>query len=903
MRERTKLLVLLLTVYSCVNTFAQTGSIKGSVFDKSTGETLIGATILLEGTTKGTISDFDGNFELSLVQPGKYNIICQFVSYETQKLSDVTIEDNEEFVSLFYLEEEVTKLDEVKVVARKRRESEQLLLTERKEASFAVESIGAQELARKGAGNVATGVKKISGVSMIGNHQLFVRGLGDRYNSIQFNGLPIASPDPTKKIIKLDIFPTDIVEALIVSKVFNVNNYADYTGALINIYAKKYPTSPFIKLDFELGYNNLSTLKDFKQMEVLGGQTFGLNLEQRRKSVPENAKQYNLSQKWSENIFDASMEHSNSTSMPNQNYAISAGKLFNIGNKQLGLLVSSKLNNDYKIFLNTPEVVLRADGTNQSKFTKDSYVYGTNFSNLVNLSYKQNVDNRISFNFLFLRNTSDRLSEKTGRTYDNEVFVRYGEFKSHTLISNQLFGQHTINDKLMLNWGAGYQLASSETPDTRQLVLEQGSDAYYFFDLNAQETMRKVSELNESEFSSKINIEYKFSNAAKLQVGGQALLKSRSYDAFLYYYNVKGISNSQTNSEYAAGLLNNENFANGSVSLKNGSIYNNKYNADLKVTSAYINYIHILNKLTVDFGVRVELSQMNIQAFNESGFPDSPIKLINNDFFPAIHIKYKTTTNSNFRLSASRTITRPSFNEKSTSKLVPEYGKPLEHGNPELINSLNSTIDIKWEIFPHSHELVSIGFYAKVIENPIERVARKSGGNNIYTYQNTSKGIVSGAELELKKKWSNIITGVNASYIFTQINIPENANETNKERALQGASPYIVNADIGYIFNYGSDNNHTSSISAIYNVYGRRLWSVGADGIGDSYEMPYHTLKLLIRNDFNKKLSVSFSVENILDQQITLEQDYYTESGEILQKQILQIPLGTEFKLGLSYKF
>lgn len=883
---------------------SQTGSIKGVIIDSASNESLIGATILLDETLKGTISDLDGNYIISNVQTGTYNIVCSYVSYKTMIIRNIRIDENQEVIINFNISESLASIDEVKVTARKRRENEQYLLLERKKASIASESIGNQELSRKGAANVSEGVRKISGISMIGDKQLFARGLGDRYNSVQLNGLPIASPDPTKKIIRLDIFPTKIVDALSVSKVFVVDNYADYTGALIDIASRQYPTEPFLEIKAGAGYNTTSTGKELKQLSYSGNGYAGLNLSARRSSVSSDAKRYNLTDTYNYDLFETDMSYTSKRALPNHAIALSTGKMFTIKRRQLGVLFSTQLDNEAQLLPQAKEVILRSDGTNQSRFTTDAYRYSTNFSNLLNISYRHNADNYVNYNFLFFRNTLDRFSEKNGRTYDDDVFVRYGEFTSHTLINNQLFGNHSLSDKWNTEWGVGYALASSETPDTRQLVLQpRSSGQYTYFDLNAQETMRKVSELNEHELTGKLKFNYKIKNLGIITFGAQTRLKNRNYDAYLFYYNVRGISEVETNREDAHLVLNDENFANESIWVKNGSIYENKYDASLSIIAAYTNYLHRFNKLTVNIGVRAEFSNLEITPY-EAGYARKPVKLSSNDFFPAIHFKYTNTDKSNIRLSVSRTITRPGFNEKSPSKLVPEYGKPLEHGNPDLLNSYSHNIDIRFEIFPRPQELISIGVYGKQIQDPIERVARKSGGNNIYTYQNTNEGIAAGVELELKKTIRNLYAGFNAAYIYTQIKIPESSVETNKTRALQGASPYLINADLGYIFRYGNEDKHASSIALVYNVYGPRIWSVGADGIGDSYELPYNTLNLVIRNKLFNRLEIDFAIKNLLDEAMVLEQDYYDSGNNIAgRKSILEIKPGIEFKFSIGYKF
>ena len=219
-------------------TALQAASIKGVVKDKASKEALIGATVQIVGTTNGTITDFDGNFEFPNLPDGKYQLEVRYVSYETM-IYTVEIKNDQDAVLELELSNDGEQLSEVTVVARKNLEGERMLLLERQKSTVAIENIGAKEMSIKGISNVEEGVKKISGISIASAGQLIVRGLGDRYSATTLNGLPIASPNPDNKLIPLDIFPASTVKNITVSKVYEADAFADYSGALIDISTKE----------------------------------------------------------------------------------------------------------------------------------------------------------------------------------------------------------------------------------------------------------------------------------------------------------------------------------------------------------------------------------------------------------------------------------------------------------------------------------------------------------------------------------------------------------------------------------------------------------------------------------------------------------------------------------------
>ena len=240
---------------------AQAFTVKGVVIDRSTKEPLIGATVQVSGTTVGAITDMDGRFELNRIEGGSCTLVVQYVSYRTEQIQ---VQKGQSQELVIALAPDDQQLDEVTVVAKKNLENERALMMERQKSSVAIENIGAKEMSAKGISNVEEGVKKITGVSIASAGQIIVRGLGDRYSTTTLNGLPIASPNPDNKLIPLDLFPTSTVKNITVSKVYEANAFADYSGAHIDIGTKEQTGEDFFSVSFNTGgkFNTLGNMKE-----------------------------------------------------------------------------------------------------------------------------------------------------------------------------------------------------------------------------------------------------------------------------------------------------------------------------------------------------------------------------------------------------------------------------------------------------------------------------------------------------------------------------------------------------------------------------------------------------------------------------------------------------------------
>lgn len=878
--------------------------VEGKVKDATTGEALIGATIfVLENEKLVTITDYEGNYSLQ-VPTGTYTLVCSYISYEESHIPRILFEKGKNKLINFQLATSSVSINQVTVTARANVENELVALSQQQKAVVMETSMGASELSRKGASNVAAGVKKMSGISMIGNSQLFVRGLGDRYNQSQINGMPIPSPDPTKKVINLTLFPSDVVKTIGVTKVYTPSNNADYSGALINIETKDYPDKKFLTVGAGVGYNSQTTGKTFNVSNTKSTSYFGLDAQSRSTVLPNEYKIVNRKQTslgTGSDIFSSPMGYQSTNALPAFSANISTGNTYALKNSKVGILFSTSFDNDYNTQLHVYDAELKADGTLKNRFYKDSYTYSTLQTSLLHISHISSKGSIIKANAFYTSSTEDVIEQKyDGWSNESDsLYVYNTEYTNNKLMYLQLLGKKTIKNKVDVEWKTGYSSATNNVPDRRQVSYVQNYNKWTVYNLNLQESLRAFTEQSEEIYSGELTGSFKKESIkTKFTFGTQASYKTKQFNSYVYYYNLAGVNSIITDPSNPDEIFAKENFENDNIFVKNGNTHPMNYKGNLILVGTFADAVYSgIEKTIIQAGVRYEYSDLQVIGYNQAGI-ENPTSLKAHDLLPAINTKYSINEKSNMRVALSRTITRPSFYETSPASVIPKFGEPKTEGNQNLVNAYNTNVDVKYDKYPKKGEMFSIGIYGKTLTNPIEMVAKPTGGTILYTFKNTEKGIASGVELEYKKLIQDAyFIGCNASYIYTFIQVSETANETEKKRAMQGASPYVVNADAGYQFSYGDEQQHTSSVALVYNVYGKRLYAVGTDGMGSVFEMPYNTLDVLVKNKLFTDWNVQLNVRNILNPSVKYVQGVsYNEQTESYSK----LEKLTDYKKGVS---
>tara|TARA_B110000091_G_scaffold101496_1_gene110464 strand:+ start:2173 stop:4998 length:2826 start_codon:yes stop_codon:yes gene_type:complete len=931
--------LLLATSYSLL---AQNGSISGSIIENHKGSKISVpfATVAVIESMQGTTTNFDGNYKIENIIPGTYKLVASFIGFKADT-SVITISANENKILNKTLDKNSQLLKEFQVEAKVSRESVNILLMEQKNASEIKQSIGAQELERKGISDVATGLTKVTGITMVEGKSMFVRGLGDRYNLATWNGALLASPNPDQKVIPLDLFPTDILSNLGVDKVFSPRYFADYAGARIDIVSKDYPESPFFKFELGTSINSRTTFQDFEGRK--NGKMEYLGFDGGKRDLPNSVSTLKNNQYETPKLEDhtypykTGLNNGNDKAMPATSIGVSGGNFYKVGKEGgVGFILLANFDNKYQ---NKEGVdrVLKADRAVMTDYNYTSSEYNTNTTTYGNLYFKINKKNSISMNGLFLNSSENNATTHLGYNNDQskDLITTRNPYFQNQMYNVQLLGKHKFlkQDKLFFTWNGSYSNAKNEEKDRNQLVWLKNENANHEFNtLDLAANHRWWSQLEEKQTSFNGEIQFKFrfiseendkSNQGKMYVGFNYLDKNREFDWRQINYRIDRsyISSpliGEVNQQNPDAYLNDENFDAGHYDFKEQRDPSSQYFGSLNIKATYANveYYLVPDKFQVMVGLRVEKSNQMIRYKQLGDRYSNPLRANSIDtlnFFPSLGGKYVVNKTTNVRFAFSQTMSRPMFREMAPIQYLPYFGGVQEQGNSNLQNGYIYNGDLKYEWFPTRGEMIAVTIFGKYLSKPIERI-RMEAATPLATYINTDKAYVGGIELEITKNLGNIIKadsgwvknvllGVNASYLYSQVLIDTtnknqgNINVTNVNRQLQGASPFLLNADITYRLNW-KKAKVISDLTLSYNRSGKRITEAGVLGLPDIYEKSVNTLNFIWKNKIKENFTLDFKVYNILDPKIEKTQEFAAQTEVVSSYQ-----MGLTFAVKVGYRF
>lgn len=889
-------LILLLTLTTMA---VMADNLKGHITDRQTGEPLPGATVQVEGTTQGAVADMDGLYLLPLSK-GTHNLVVSYVGYRQRQLKRVTVTG--ETTLNIALDVDAQALSEVSVVARKQLEGERALQTERQQASFAIENMGAKEMKLKGISNVLEGVKKLSGISVANAGQLIVRGLGDRYSHTTLNGLPIASPNPDNKLIPLDLFPSETVQHITVSKVYEASAFADYSGAHIDINTREQVNDDFFQVGFQVG-GAMNTLgHDRLQMDRDGSLFSSPSIDPKALKLSLNDFDNYIRER---DIFRTGFDVSRQSTLPDMGGSLSMGKQIAVGNQKLSLLLAGNLNNGYQRMADAFFKTLEATGNVQNDFAYDSYAQTLKCVALGSIGYTLRRSDRIGYTLFYSRNATDTYQLRQGvDAEDHQLTGSNNVTHIYTLQNHQLNAQHHfgVGDRWTLTYGGSYSKTSSEEPDRRQVMfLHDEEGTMSLFKLNRQETMRYFGSLDEKEWNAHAALRRKWGEENALELGANYKDKSRDYMGTRFYYNVNRLNPTIISPFDTRDYLNHSQVADGNLVIERKMQPKDSYLAGHRIAAAYLQGdFRLWKSLSVNLGLRWEHSQQHVNYATDGGEKYAERRDLNcDDLFPALNLKYQLPATHTLRFAASRTVTRPSFIEMAPFLYQESYGAAQIRGNGDLQNGYNYNFDLRYEWFGQQENMISITGYFKYLDNPIERVQGLNGGATVHTFQNADNGLAAGAELELRKQLpAGLRLTANVSYMYTNVKLPEAGAYTNKERSLQGASPILANADLTWMPHLGGDRQ--LSLALLYNLQGKRIHAVGVSGLGDVKQDALHTLNFNAQYRCNRHLSLSLQVSDLLNRHVTFRQDVPTTGQRVVVEQYRE---GSAMQVGATYRF
>ncbi|AHM61623.1 outer membrane receptor protein [Flammeovirgaceae bacterium 311] len=944
------LLFSFLAAFTPVGAFAQSGTIRGQIIDGGTGEPLLGATVQIDGTSIGSITDLDGKYTIK-TEPGTVNLRVSYISYSALTIRDVAVKADEVTVVDARLVSAEETLQEIVVEAKALRDNETALLTMQKKSAVVLDGISAQQFSRSGDSDAAAAIRRITGVSVQGGKYVYVRGLGDRYTKTSLNSAQIPGLDPDKNTIQMDLFPSNLVDNIVVYKTFSPELPGSFSGGYVDITTKDFPNQFTLQFSGTIGYNENASFNDNFLTHTNSSPGFlGLTASDRAMpdvlkgdladvgvafSSPSEAQLLDRQSDALQGGFAPQAE----TSFTNHSFSLSVGNQKNVFKRPLGFVGGFSYQKSYDQYSNGQRGYFLLPGTTEepSLDTTQQYsVYNNSTESVLwgaifNTSYKISPNHKLGVNLMYNHSADGSTTYQQGvhpyhfGTNDpsKQIEARALAYTQRGMATGQVKGEHRVTSRnIKINWLGSYTKLNQDEPDLRffnnfrEVVGE--NTVYNAVNANLVAPSRYFRDMDETNTEGKVDVEIPFlyqARDAKVKVGGTYLERERDFNERILQYR-QGTSpvrqyQGDSDAYFATDNLGWNPNGGSSIFIRDETDKGGTYYGLEKLPAAYAMIdLPVTSSFRVSGGVRYE--QTNIFLNNVQLEENDPAKYAHvkgGDFLPGVNITKTLMDNMNLRLGYGRTVARPNFRELSLFTTFPFLGAVGERGNPDLKRVKIDNLDIRWEYYPIPTEYLSVSLFYKSFKDPIERVFNPLSQDlaQEINYRNVSSASVYGLELEVRKDlafigdfFRNFRTGVNASLIYSAVDIDPQELETirlndpdrDESRPMYGQSPYLINSYLSY-------ESETNRIAAnlVYNVYGRRLAVIGGfSGIPDVYEQPRNTLDFNIKKGIGKHLAVKLAAQNLLNAR-------YKETHEFKGEEYIykQYQVGRTYSVGFTY--
>lgn len=910
---------------------SQTGIIKGTIIDSNTKESLIGATVVIQGTTKGASTDFDGNYQIDKVKAGSYNLVISYISYDNQIIR-VDVAEGKETVLDIALKSATLNIDEVKVTAKRRDNTEVSMISNIKSSNLIVSGITAQQIGKSQDKDAAEVIRRVPGITITDGRFVVVRGLIERYNSVMLNGSSAPSFEADKRAFSFDAIPSGMIDNILIYKSPAPELPADFAGAAINVETKSNADENSVTISYTTKYVENTTFSD-KFETYNGGKTDWLGFDDGTRDIPNGVPAvsafkdlYNWKSiddymtKTNElvrvsKLFSNNWEPKSKSPLPDQSLSITSQRRFVLGKVSLGNISSFSYNSSsdiqnvnrlqYEDYSSEQKRMIKAfDFLDQKskESVKIGFIHNWNllYGNNQKLEFR-NLVNQMGNKTTNIRNGVNYYNVDTIRAYD----LRY---ESRFIYSGQLAGeQHFNNNRTKLNWVAGYGYTKNTQPDNRRLTYmldtDEESSRYnqYFLRMqnvpNAYLGGRLWLNLNEHIYNYKVDFEHNFKlfnspTDFTLKTGIAYEHKKRSFGSRLIgavaYSNPPDIFYQEPSQIFAEENIYFDQTApynqNG-ITYRDNTSAKDSYDGEDRILAGYLGLkIPITSKINIYGGFRVEKFKRNISNFYEKTGNTDNLDIVRDttNFFPSVNFTYNINDKNLFRFSYGKTTNRAEFREMSNFDYQDFDMFAIIHGNDTLKSAYIDNYDLRYEWYPSPGEIVSIAAFYKDFKDPIEVFLIPAGTGYDYKPFNTEKAYSMGIELDARKQFSefkesagflhylkNLTLIFNTSLIKSEINTSLQGFARDKKRIMQGQSPYIINLGL----NYASEVSKFS-VGINYNRLGKRIAYVGNPLTPHTWELPRNSLDLTLQKELGKRVTFKAGVKDILNNNVRFVQYY-----------------------------
>jgi len=809
-----------------------------------------------------------------------------------------------------------SEVEEYVILAPKNKGSLTDLIEVRKQSHQVSEVLAAEQMSRQGDSDVASSLRRVTGLTLMSGKYIYVRGLGERYSAVQMNGFSVPSPEPARRVVPLDLFPASLLESVIVQKSFSADLPAEFGGGLVQLKTRSIPEQLFaqITLGENLGLPNevlaysggssdllakddgtralpapiLNFLKTGQKIDSLG-------IEEQRGLGQSLKKNYNIYQK----KYD---------SLPSFNLAL--GNQWSGNDFQMGAVSSIKFSseNDFKQKI-TQAVDVPSEGKLEvtQKGISENSEMESRWTGTLDLGLKIKEKAKLNAHFTQLRHATDQVSiqEKSGSgVNDYSRKTTQSSWVERHMSIQQWQGEYDFSsefakeNKLLVRWGKSQ--AERFAPDNKEYTYKKTSaQEPYRLDPEASGNLRTYGELQD--FSEESGIEYSFRTENLLglenhwKMGGGWIQRGRFSEVYRLQYVKDYLSGQEPDLERSPDQI----FSEGDKwVLRNQTEGADSYRGQQRQSSVYLqSNTKINNNWSMGIGGRGEWSHQDVKTF----FYYAPAEFQSRggletfDLLPAYSVNWSPSDALRVRWIYGETVSRPDFRELSTSRYLDDQTGYEAMGNAELKTTIIQNLDHRWEYYFSEDEYVSLGVFHKKFISPIEEVFLPIAGTLLKVPKNALSATNRGYEIEFRqsmrglsrdlRRWSLF---ANFSQIDSQVELDpaSRANLTSQNRPMQGQSPYVINLQIQY-----DRPVMGTQATLLLNQIGERISEVGTDLRPDIIEKAYPQVDFVIQQNFRKKTKFQFKVKNILDPDVEAYQ------GPVVVRSYKN---GTSYALGLT---
>ncbi|SET29380.1 TonB-dependent receptor [Nitrosomonas marina] len=907
------------------------GMISVQVLSAETSRPVKDVQVFISGLRQQFRTDEKGNMEAT-IPAGNYSVSLLHPAYSSQTQDEVEISLDQTTDLSFTLTPAGVELAEYVVLEPHLAGTLASVIEEQKASSEVTTVLGAEQFSRSGDSDVASALRRASGLTLVGGQFIFIRGLGERFSSTLINGAAIPSPDATRRVVPLDLFPTNFLDSVLVQKTYSSDRPGEFAGGTLEMRTRGIPDEFFFNFSTSTGINDNASFSD--NLSYKGGGTDFLSFDDGARSLPNSIANaisgggtlqpktlFNPDgftpeefETFGEDLSDV-WDVSTKTPGPDRGFDVAMGNVFDIGNFRTGFIAAggwsqqfrnqNEINREFTPTTGSDTLRLIQDfDTKRSLRTMELNGYLG-----ADIEYKDK--HRIFSRTMFLRQAVDEARISQGFTDAEVTDVRRTKlrFFSNQLFMQQVGGDHQFDwaKDLSIHWLYTNATAKRDEPKTRDYRYDEMTDGSFAFSRRADSNQILYADLVDKDESWRMDakLPLEITPDYKLNLHGGFIDQSKTRDSGINRFAFFPVGSIGTNPAILGlssleSILQPSNIGANGFQLRDTTRPTDSYNASQKLFSYYGKMdLALYERFNITGGARWEKNDQFVETFQSVANSNQSVtsEINRTDMLPSATATWFISEKQQLRAGFSQTISRPDFRELSPAPFTDLNTNQETTGNPNLQQTDITNFDVRWEYFLSTSELIMASFFWKDLTQPIELVTLP-GTAGLQTYQNADKARVFGFEVELLKGLGflhplleNFFAGGNYTWSDSNVKLNEEnlGAQTTNNRALQGHSSQIFNFQIGY-----ENPAWKTQATLLYNIASKRIVSAGLLGAPDKFEQPFHQLDFVFNQTVNKWLSVRLNMQNLLDDDVLILQ-----GGELTR----QFRRGRQFNLGVRINF